>query len=170
MTLSLARPAGTLAPGSGLLLAEHFQMAYATNDIAAARDLFSRRLGIREFCVLEGQLAAGGWIRAELAWHGTVMYELIEASGPGSEIYMSRQPPGEGLRLWHHHLGFLIHDEAQWQGVRQGAQGNGWAMPYESRTPLLQACFVDVPELGHYLEYLYPGEAGLAFFASVPRN
>ncbi|WP_395337330.1 hypothetical protein WBP06_22380 [Novosphingobium sp. BL-8H] len=170
MPLSLDRSVDRFEPGSGLLLSEHFQMAYATNDIEAARALFSERLGIREFCRLEGPLAQGGYIKADFAWVGTVMYEVIEAAGPGSAIYSDRLPQCDGFHLRHHHLGFLIHDEEQWQGVFRQAERNGWAVPYRSRNPLLQACFVDVPELGHYLEYLFAEQAGLDFFASVPRS
>ncbi|WP_395395563.1 VOC family protein [Novosphingobium sp. BL-8A] len=170
MPLLLDRSVDRFETGSGLLLSEHFQMAYTTNDIEAARALFSGRLGIREFRRLEGALPQGGYIKADFAWVGTVMYELIEATGPGSEIYSGRLPQGEGFHIRHHHLGFLIHDEQQWEGVFQQAEQNGWAVPYRSRNPLLQACFVDVPELGHYLEYLFPEQAGLDFFDSVPRS
>jgi len=170
MPFRLSRHAAAFDPGRGLLLAEHFQMAYATNDIERACDLFSRRLGIKQFRRLEGRMPAGGQIRAELAWVGTLMYELISANGPGSEIYMSRLPPGEGFALKHHHLGFLIHDQEQWAHVLTQAEQNGWSVPYRSTNPLLEVCFVDVPELGHYLEYLFPQQAGLEFFESVPRH
>ena len=32
----------------------------------------------------------------------------------------------------------------------------------------LQSCFVEVPELGHYFEYIFPEAAGIAFFEGVP--
>ncbi|TCM16090.1 glyoxalase/bleomycin resistance protein/dioxygenase superfamily protein [Novosphingobium sp. PhB165] len=170
MDFKLARQGGTFDTGSGLLRAEHFQMAYATNDIESAREFFAEGLGIREFRRLEGPLAAGGYIKADLAWVGSIMYELIEATGPGSAIYMSRQPAGEGVKIWHHHLGFLIHDQEQWDGVMRQAELNGWDIPYRSSNPLLDACFVDVPQLGHYLEYLFANPTGIAFFESVPRQ
>jgi hypothetical protein len=170
MPFRLSRRACAFDPGRGLVLAEHFQMAYATNDIDRACDLFGQRLGIKQFRRLEGRMPAGGQIRAELAWVGTLMYELISASGPGSDIYMSRLPAGESFALKHHHLGYLIHDQAQWDGVMVQAEQNGWSVPYRNINPLLEACFVDVPELGHYLEYLFPQQAGLDFFESVPRH
>jgi hypothetical protein len=170
MPFRLSRRACAFDPGRGLLLAEHFQMAYATNDIDRACDLFAQRLGIKQFRRLEGRMPAGGQIRAELAWVGTLMYELISASGPGSNIYMSRLPASERFALKHHHLGYLIHDQAQWDGVMAQAERSGWSVPYRNTNPLLEACFVDVPELGHYLEYLFPQQAGLDFFESVPRH
>ena len=167
----LTRAPVALDPASGVLGAEHFQMAYATNDIDQACAFFSDRLGIREFRRLEGQMPAGGHIRVELAWVGTLMYELITASGPGSDIYVGRLPAGPDFVLRHHHLGYLIHDRTQWDGVLQSAKREGFAVPYSSRTPgFTQACFIDVPPLGHYIEFILPEPAAIDFFNSVPRH
>ncbi|HEX7874342.1 MAG TPA: VOC family protein [Sphingobium sp.] len=170
MSFMLPRTSDRFDPASGLLRAEHFQMAYATNDVEQARALFGQRLGIKDFTRLEGPLAMGGAIRVELAWVGTIMYELIEATGPGSELYMDRLPTGDGFHLRHHHLGYLVHDQAQWDGVMAAAAREGWAVPYSNRNPMMAACFVDVPELGHYLEYLFPEQAGIDFFNGVARS
>ena len=147
---------------SGLLRAEHFQMAYVTNDLDRACDLFGAQLGIRAWASLGGQ--------ARFAWVGTLMYEIICASGPGSDIYMDRLPQTDGFALKHHHLGFLIQNQQQWDGVLANAAQHGWAVPYKGVNPLVEVCFVDVPDLGHYLEYLYATPVGLDFFASVPRS
>lgn len=170
MALMLSRPTVGFDPSSGLLLVEHFQMAYVTNDIERACELFGARLGIKKFSRLQGQMPTGGSIHAEFAWVGTIMYELIFAAGPGSEIYMERLPAGDGFRVMHHHLGYLIHNKEQWDAVLAQAKHNGWSVPYRNVNPLLEVCFVDVPELGHYLEYLFPQQAGLDFFKNVPRN
>ncbi|MBY0422352.1 MAG: hypothetical protein K2Q06_08620, partial [Parvularculaceae bacterium] len=85
---ALHRPAPVDDPGRGLLYAEHFQIAYATNDIERAKGVFRDRFGVEVFRKLEGPLRAGGRIEVELAWVGRVMYEILTASGPGSEIYM----------------------------------------------------------------------------------
>ena len=166
----IRRPGATPGPAERLLGADHFQMAYATNDIDRACSIFSDRYGIRQFRRLEGALPAGGQIRVELAWVGTIMYELLTAHGPGSELYVGRLPaPGFAIR--HHHLGFLIHDENQWDALLQAIVRSGWTMPSRSSNPgFMQSCFVDAPELGHYLEYIFPEPAGLAFFEGVPGN
>ncbi|MBW8783208.1 MAG: VOC family protein [Novosphingobium sp.] len=167
----LTRPPVAHDPAAGVLMAEHFQVAYATNDIDRACAIFTEQLGIREFRSLEGELPAGGHIRIELAWVGTVMYELMIASGPGSQITMSRLPQGGGFALKHHHLGYLIHDQAQWDALLAEAERKGFAVPHLNDTPgFIRSCFVDVPVLGHYLEYLFPEPAGMAFFDSVPRH
>jgi hypothetical protein len=166
----LSRSATCCNPGGGLLLAEHFQMAYVTTDMERALDLFKTRFGIQKFSRLEGRMPAGGQIRAEFAWVGTIMYEVICASGPGSDIYMDRLPRGDGFHIKHHHLGFLLRSREQWDAVMVKARESGWSVPYRNDNPLVEVCFVDATELGHYLEYFLPKQAGLAFFASVPRH
>ena len=171
MDYLLPRPPARFDPAQGLLLAEHFQMAWATNDLERACDLLSARLGIHEFGEIGGPTPMGGEIRVKLAWVGSIMYELMWASGPGSELYNARLPADGRFALVHHHLGYLIHDEAQWQGIFAQAESQGWAVPYRNANPgFMQACFVEVPELGHYLEYIYPEAAGRAFFAGIPRH
>ena len=155
---------------AGLLRAEHFQMAYVTTDIDQACAFFRDQLGIRTFAEIGGPLAEGGEIQARFAWVGTVMYEIICASGPGSAIYNSRMRQTAGFALQHHHLGFLIGNQAEWDGVLANAAQNGWAIPYQGSNPLVEVCFVDVPHLGHYLEYLFATPVGLDFFANVPRS
>ena len=170
MTQLLTREPTDGATASGLLRAEHFQMAYVTNDLDRACALFGDRLGIRAWASLGGALADGGEIQARFAWVGTLMYEIICASGPGSDIYIARLPQSAGFKLQHHHLGFLIHNRQQWNDVLANAAQHGWAVPHRGVNPLVEVCFVDVPELGHYLEYLYATPVGLEFFASVPRS
>lgn len=167
----LSREQSVFDTQRGLALAEHFQVAYVTNDIDRACAMFRQRLGIRAFRQIGGTTPMGGEIRVELAWVGTVMYELMMASGPGSELYNGRLPHGEGFRIGMHHLGYLVHDVAQWDGAIARAKAEGLAVPYRNHNAgFMRACFVDVPELGHYLEYICPEPAGLDFFASVPRH
>jgi len=171
MTLDLPRPALLPDIGRGLWLTEHFQVAYATNDIDRACALFQDRFGIGAFGRLEGQLPAGGSIRVELAWVGTVMIELLTASGAGSAIYMDRLPMGEGFAVRHHHLGYLVADHAQWDALMAKAAECGFVVPHQNDNPgFLRSCFVDATPLGHYLEYILPEPKGLEFFRSVPAS
>lgn len=166
----LDRPKSVFDPSTGLLRSEHFQMAYATNDIDRACDLFRARYGIREFRRLEGPMPSGGHIHVALAWVGPLMYELLTASGPGSALYMDNLPT-DTFAIRHHHLGFLIHDEAEWQALMDRIDHSGRVLLSQNYTQgFMRSCFVDAPELGHYLEYLFPEPAGLDFFQSVPAN
>ncbi len=123
------------------------------------------------FTQLSGPLAEGGEIRVELAWVGTIMYELISASGPGSDIYMSRLPKDQGFAMKHHHLGYIVEGQENWDALEAEAAHTGWAMPHKSVNPgFMTSCFVDLPELGFYLEYIMPEPAGLDFLRAVARN
>ena len=170
MPYKLTRPVADFDAGAGLLLLEHFQMAYVTNDLDQARALFRDRLGIRDCAVLEGEMAGGGYIRAEFAWVGTLMYELIHATGPGSEIFSGHLPPTDDFIVKHHHLGYLVQNQAQWDAVQGNAERNNLQTVGHSSNSLVDVCFVHLPECGHYLEYLFATEAGIAFFENVPRS
>jgi extradiol dioxygenase family protein len=168
--LSMKRPDCLFDPAAGLLRAEQFQIAYATNDIERACRCFQEQYGIKEFRRLSGPLKTGGHIHVELAWVGTTMYELITAEGPGAELF-SRVLPASGFAIRHHHLGFLIHSEAEWQALMSEIESKGWKMPSKSSNPgFMRSCFVESPELGHFLEYLFPEAAGIEFFEGVPRS
>lgn len=163
-----------LAPGQGLFRNDHFQMAYVTNDIERACALFSERYGIREYRRLEGELPAGGHIRIELAWCGGLMYELIRAEGPGAEVFNSvlpAHPMGDELVICHHHLGYLLRDQPGWDALEREIAQGGWRVVHRIDVPgFLKACIVEVPEIGHYLEYFLPYAGGIAFFEGVPAS
>lgn len=170
MDYLLPRPPGIFDPSQGLLRAEHFQMAYLTNDLDRAKVLFAERLGIREFQDLGGPLPQGGTIRIALAWVGTLMYELMEAEGTQMPVYADWLPGEAGFHMRHHHLGYILHDRAQLNGVETAARAVGWPVLHRNVNPLVEVLFVHAPELGHYLEYMLPTEAGLGFFNNVPRS
>jgi extradiol dioxygenase family protein len=166
----MKRPHCVFNPAEGLLHAEQFQVAYATNDIERACSFFCQRFGIKAFSRLAGPLPAGGHIHVELAWVGGTMYELITARGAGSELFTGQLPTAE-FAIRHHHLGFLVHSEQEWNALLTRIEQQGWKMASRScNAGFMQSCFVEAPALGHYLEYLFPEPAGLAFFESVPSN
>lgn len=168
MTVSLTRPAPTARATAGPLAFEQFQTAYVTNDIDRACEVFAQRYGMTEFRRLEGPLAAGGHIRIEVAWAGGCLYELVWASGPGGAFYTDRLP-ADRFAIRHHHLGFLVPTEAAWEGLRRMIAEGGWQVALETEVPgFMRACYIEAPELEHYLEYIFPEPAGLAFFETAP--
>jgi extradiol dioxygenase family protein len=170
MKALLTRPRAIFRPEQGLLRNEHFQVAYVSNDIERARAIFGDRFGIREFRHIEGETALGGYMKVELAWVGATMYELIEASGPGTEFYTKRLPE-KNFGMHFHHLGYLVHDKAGWDAVEAQVTTHDWPMVINLNTEgFMRYCYVEVPELGHYLEYILPEAAGIEFFESVPSN
>lgn len=167
----IQRPMPTQQTASALLRHDYFQIAYVTNDIAQARDVLSGRYGISAFQCLEGTRPNGGHIHVELAWVGGVMIELLTASGPGSAMFNDRLPPDGSFAIRHHHLGYFIYDDAQWDALHKEATRLGVKItPGNVNTGFLKSCFVEAPELGHYLEYIYPEAGGIEFFQNVPAN
>jgi hypothetical protein len=166
----LQRPQAAARLGESVLTAEHFEIAYATNDLDRARAVFADRLGITQFAPLGGALPEGGEIEILLGWAGGVMYELLSASGPGSAVYMERLPT-DRFAVQHHHLGYLIHDAVEWAGLEAEIARRGWTIRVDANIEgFMRQKFVEVPELGHLLEYLWPEPAGLAFLDTVPGN
>jgi catechol 2,3-dioxygenase-like lactoylglutathione lyase family enzyme len=165
----LDRPAPVCDPDKGLLNAEHFQIAYATNDIAGAERFFRERFGVAAFRPTEGENGQGGRIEVRSAWIGGVMYEIICGSGPGMEVYSDGLPQGDGFALRHHHFGYLIPDETAWDRLQRAVERGGWSVRGTSDTPgYVRAMFVAVPEFGHLLEFVLPAPALLERFAATP--
>jgi hypothetical protein len=170
MTFRVKRPPVAAGAGRGLLRHDNFQIAYATNDLERARQVFAERYGIRQFRANDGQLAGGASVRVELAWVGGMMYELIYAHGPGSEFINDMLTPGE-FSLRHHHNGFFVYDETEWQALEREAEEGGYRILQKACLDgFLRVFYVEAPELGHYLEYIFPEPAGVTFFENVPRS
>ena len=154
-----------LSGATGLLGFEHFQNAYVTNDLARAVEIFRESYGITAFTIFDTALPAPATMRVALVWNGGVMIELIEATGPGTEMYTERLP--DSFAIKHHHFGYLIESEAQWASLERFilAEGKTIALRYEGE--MFRVVYVDAPELGHYLEFIMPTLAGRDFFNDV---
>jgi Glyoxalase/Bleomycin resistance protein/Dioxygenase superfamily len=170
MTGLLTRPEAPVSPGAGLLRKDHFQVSYVTNDLERACEVFAQRYGITSFEYLRGPMPAGGRIAVAFAWVGGTLYEIIEAEGPRTEFYNDCLPSGE-FAIRFHHLGFLIHDRESWRALEREFEEQGWRIVSKTAgNGFMDAYYVEAPELGHYLEYIYPEQPGLEFFRRIPVN
>jgi hypothetical protein len=164
------RPNSSVRPGEGLLKAEHFQIAYVTNDAQRACQVFKDRYGVKAFGPLDANTPDGGQIHIELAWVGGVMFEIIEASGPGTDFYNDRLPTDD-FAVRHHHFGYLTHDEPGWDALQDEIRRGGRSVAMSGHIEgFMRFCYVEAPELGHYLEYFLLDPAGVAFFENVPAS
>jgi hypothetical protein len=119
---------------------------------------------------MEGELKEGGHIRVEFGWAGGMLYELTQADGPGSELYRQALPD-DGFAIRFHHLGYFIPTEAAWRAVLAEIETSGVKVFTATSVPgFLQARIVEAPELGHYIEYVFPEAGGVAFFQGAPSN
>jgi hypothetical protein len=167
---ALARPETKFGPGAGLFRNDHFQIAYNTNDMDQAVALFTERYGIKEFRRLGGPTPSGGQVRMEIGWAGGVMYELIWAEGPGSEVFRVGLPESR-FAIRPHHLGYHVPTQEAWDAVLDEVERTGRKIVHKTHVPgFLQAIIVDDPELGHFLEYIFPEAGGIQFFENAPNN
>ena len=166
----LIPPATPVPPGRGMLRKEQSHTGYVTNDLDRAMDLFRERYGVGEFTFIEGPMPQGGTIRVAFAWAGSQIYEIIQASGPDTEFYNALLPERE-FAVRFHHLGFVIHDAESWRELEAEIESGEWSVAYSTVTgDFIDAYYIYAPELGHHLEYVWPHEAGLAFYGAVPVN
>jgi catechol 2,3-dioxygenase-like lactoylglutathione lyase family enzyme len=152
----------------GLFGYEHFQIAYATNDIDRACELFRARFGIRDFGRLEGPMPGGRHARMECAWAGGVMIELVTTTGPGSDFYVDRLPTDDfAIKL--HHFGYLLRDETEWGAVHAAVAKAGLPIVAQGgQAGFMKHCFVGMPGLAHLCEYVLPEAGILAYFEGLP--
>lgn len=153
--------------GTSVLAPEFFQIAYVTTDLDEAQRVMKARYGIAEFTIIENDLPDGrGAVRIAVAWVGDVMVELIQAKG--DVAFYTSTLPAEGFAIRHHHYGYFIGSDAEWDRLHQQFERDGWPIVFSSVAPdFLRVSYVEAPELGHYLEYIQPTEAGKTFFANV---
>jgi catechol 2,3-dioxygenase-like lactoylglutathione lyase family enzyme len=169
MTRPFHTPVPVFDPAKGLLANDHFQMGYVTNDIERAVAVFRSRFGVQTFRASDNETPGGGKVSVRAVWIGRMMYELACGSGPGMEDFSDYAPPGGDFVLKFHHFGYLIPDEAAWSAMEAVVAHGGWTMRKPSDTPgFVRACFVDVPELGHLIEFIMPREGMIERFNATP--
>jgi len=169
MSAGLRRPVPVYDPGKGLLNADHYHVAYVTNDVERAAGVFRDRFGVCEFRRNDNDLKNGGSIRIRAVWIGGMMYEICQASGPGMELYTDWVEPGGEFALRLHHFGYLVPDEDAWDALEGELAAGGWIVRSRSDVPgFVRACFVEVPELGHFLEFVQPREGLLEQLNATP--
>ncbi|MBW8784835.1 MAG: VOC family protein [Novosphingobium sp.] len=168
MIAGLNRPAPIYDPGKGLLHNDHFQVAYVTDDLERAVAVFRERFGVGSFRESDAELESGATIRLRVAWIGAMAYEIICATGPGMELY-TEWLPENGSVLRHHHFGFLVADEPSWAALEREIARAGVRVRKRSDTPGFgRTVYVEVPELGHCLEYIMPGPGLLERLNATP--
>jgi hypothetical protein len=148
------------------LLGRFFQLGYVGRDLDRCIAQFRRRFGPAEFQVVEGSADHPHTRRIALGYVGQTMIEIIEPNPGVPSIYLDALPGSPGnIRL--HHTGHLVDDFA---GALRTVTAHGYAVPLQlSLGETLDCCYVDLrAELGHYVEYIRLGEAGVTWFASIP--
>ena len=162
--MAIDRPAAAQRP-AGLLSYDKFQTAYVTNDLDQAIELFGEQYNIRNWTVFDP-----GVMRIALAWTNGQQIELIHVSTGYMPLYDNWIDKAGPFVIRHHHFGYFVHSEAEWSLLRNQLKTYGRPLTMDDETEMLKVIYVEAPALGHYLEYIFPTEAGKAFFESVASN
>ncbi len=154
-TMGLNRPVPVYDPSRGLLHNEHFQLGYVTNDVDRAVQVFRDRFGVAEFRSNDNELPGGTRVGIRSVWIGNMMYEICYGSGAGMELYTDWAAPEAPFVLRFHHFGYLVPDEQAWQALEAEIERKQWLVRTRTDTPdFCKVCYVEVPELGHFLEFI----------------
>lgn len=167
----LTPPPVPVPPGPGVLRKEQSHLGYVTNDLDRAMEVFRSRYGVKEFQLLEGPMPDGGSVRVAFAWAGGQIYEVMQMAGPSTGFYNEILPQDGTFAIRFHHTGFVIHDEPSWRDLEAEIARDGWPIAFSTLTgDFIDAYYIWCEELGHHVEYVWPHEAGLAFYGAVPVN
>lgn len=154
------------------------QIAYVTNDIDRAREIFQSVYGVEKWLSLEAMHGAkaisvyprhGGAteIRVAVAYVGVVQFELIQPLVDPGRLYSELLPADGTFAIRFHHIG--LNKETH-EAVRalEPVLADTHPIPMAMSSELISVFYADArDQLGHYLEFFnLPAE----FDAQIPRN
>jgi len=155
--------------------AHHHQIAYVTNDLDAAMEVFKKDYAVSGFFVFNNRESGAAHprepeLRIALAHVNGVEIELIEPVGVTAAVFKDVVEPGAGLQIQFHHValrieGSLEHwaaheesiDKARHSVVYAGALGDEMRFFYTDERA----------RLGHYVEHVWMSPNVLAQIAAV---
>jgi hypothetical protein len=159
------------------LLSDFFQIAYVTNDLEQAMDLYRREFGIRKFFIMP-ELAVvvstprgveTAKLRFAFVYVGDMQIELIQPTGGDCPIY-AEPLPSTDFAIKFHHLGHAVHGGPEdWRHFREALDTHRHPIAIEGTT----TSFLYIDErsrLGHYLEYIWFDEHVKTLFGTIPRQ
>ena len=145
-----------------MLLGRHYQNAYVTRDLNAARDSLKARAEIRLEAGYEGPAAlktpsgpAVMELKLAFLWVGDLQMELIEPVGGQVDFYRDFLPDDASLRF--HHACMRVDD---WEDFRAKVDAQPYPLVFEGEAGPLKFLYLDARrDLGHYLEYTHMPDA-----------
>jgi hypothetical protein len=164
--------ATTMFPGAAVQ-----QIGYATTDCKEAVKRYGERYGVGNFLLLpntESTISPGctATINVALAFVNGTMIELIEPAGGADTIYREVLPTS-GFAVRHHHLGYAMFNEAEWEAKQQEIERQKISVVLSGEAPgVVRYQYIDVrADIGHYVEYLYYlGQGGRELLKAIPHN
>lgn len=142
--------------------ARHHQIAYVTNDMDKALELFAQYYGVSRFFPLvtgEEPVPAGGiWMKAAIANVNGTQIELIQPLGDGENLFSNALPEDGRFTVVLHHICIRITGGiANWERHRASIDEAAHPVALENAYgDFLRILYTDErPHLGHYLEHIW---------------
>ncbi|MDO7836346.1 VOC family protein [Sphingobium sp. HBC34] len=162
---SVVRPPRALHP-VGLLGYELFQLAYVTNDLERAVTLMGDNYAITNWSYIDA-----GVMRIALAWSNGQQIELIEtATDQYQPLYDDWIDKKGDFVIRHHHFGYFVNSDEEWASLRGQIATAGRKTWMDIEIDTMKVIYIEAPELGHFLEYIYPTAEGRAYYGSIAAN
>ena len=145
----------------------HSQVAYVTNDIAAAARVFEESYGAPGFYYFSNvqpgtTIGDGPQLKIAIARVGGVEIELIEPMGDGAAMFRDVLPGGPELAIRFHHVAIRIDGPlANWEAHVASIDFGRHIVAFEGRLgDDLRFFYTDERTmLGHYVEHVWMSPA-----------
>lgn len=155
--------------------ANHSQVAYVTNDIAAAAALIEAQFGAPGFFIFSNDQPGmdemgGARLKIGLTRIGGVEIELIEPIGDTAPLFSDVLPPGDGLMLRFHHICSRVDGPIEnWEAYASSIDTDAHPVVFAGALgDDLRFFYTDErATLGHYLEHVWMAPALLAQMMSA---
>lgn len=142
--------------------ARHHQIAYVTNDLGKALEIFAQDFGVSSFYPLvtgEEPIPAGGTrLKAALATVNGTEVELIQPMGDAENLFSNFLPKGGKFALVLHHVCIRITGGIEnWERHRASIDEARHPVAMENAYgDFLRILYTDErARLGHYLEHMW---------------
>jgi|SRR5690606_1327453 len=141
-------------------LGRHHQIAYVTNDLDHAFDIYAKHYGVPQFFELQLPPTPDGSpqpLRIALANVGGVEVELIQPI-PAATLYAEVLPKDGSFAMVFHHICIRIEgDMAAWDRHRANIDEKAHPIVIEGAFgDVVRYCYTDErSRLGHYLEHVW---------------
>jgi catechol 2,3-dioxygenase-like lactoylglutathione lyase family enzyme len=151
-----------------------FQIAYVTNDLQRAVDLFRSEQGVEEIATFEDftlDVKGGGTavINVGLAYVGETQLEIIEPVSGQVDVYRSWLPTDFAVR--HHHFCSRLDSVEELDALEAKYEAAGYPIALTASLGATRLFYADTTALlDHYQEYAWLDSESEKFMATLPRN
>jgi hypothetical protein len=151
-----------------------FQIAYVTNDLRRAVEVFQSQQGVKEIAIFDDftlEVAGGrqAVINVGLAYVGETQVEIIEPVSGEVDLYRTWLP--EEFAVRHHHFCHRLDSIAELESVKSRYEEGDCPIALDASLGETRLFYADTTQLlDHYQEYAWIDPEAEKFMATLPRN